>query len=1089
MVDLPDWTPETAIAQVPQQRISGAGVAQGGEDLARGLEQAGAGLEDLATPIAAQEGREAAAQTAVTRNPDGSLNVATPRSSFILGDAGAAYADAAVAGTVAKLHAKIDTDMAGLATQYRGNPSGFQTAAQNYLQDLQSRADPVSMHAAEYGDDVAAQHYAGILDTVSRIDVATSKTALEGRQSYLENAMNGLAAQGGMNTPQYAQFAKERASIIQQREANPLFEYTKDMAAVDDDTFHNGLVASAAVGTARRMYQQTGNLSAAIDSLHQQISGLPLDETQKLHLEGEVTEHLRALDAVNQQQKQDLRDSASAYSSVTYATGKSDDTQATNLIGQLTKYRLYAAAADVAAAQLYARTAPAISNGTAAGAVAALESARQLVQSKINATASGFDAAADRTLGFEGSALVTDANGAAVKYGVNAAYNPGIDVSNLTPEEARAIYKTNYWDAIGADKLPPVIQGAAFDTAILAGPDRAKDMLKEAGGDPEKFMDLRDQYLNSLVAANPAKYGRYAQTWAERDEALRSDIEARQGSIDPAMANYFKAVNTLFNAHAQREYDGISDAFQKGFMPTADEVSDMRVLSAHVTDQGLRQKIETAYQAATASDAFQKLPAAQRNDMLQTLTTLGQNGGLDANGRAIVGTLGTVAQHLNTMARNDPVGYAHRIIPQSVAKSLPDTGGNVTDPAQLPKVMQANRVWRATAQKLDPTASLSSSVLTPLQRDQLTAALPSMNGQQTVGVLTALAGAKPDELDAELGQKSMSSAIIGLTRSGDYQKMNAAYSLMDMYYKRNPAMFDKAFGQDGLKNLMTWQSLSSFLPPQEVAKRVMTANDPATVAAQNNLRDIATKGLNGGDSPQARAAGIGRIDARGVLHLLGAGDVGAQFPAKAAEVVRQEYTGLYADMYAQTGDKNAANQYALERLRQKYSVSHVDGALMAYAPDRDGPNGGVYYPKINGSFDWLNDDLDKTVKGIAGPMAPSKPHNEAAELGVVSPATAAQQKAYNEYFGQRFIVSDDTTAREVASGRPPSYQIAVRDANGNRTVLTDPASGQPYRWRPDPKPYQAKFATDAAIEREAARERDKQVPLGEGITPGSWMLH
>lgn len=47
------------------------------------------------------------------------------------------------------------------------------------------------------------------------------------------------------------------------------------------------------------------------------------------------------------------------------------------------------------------------------------------------------------------------------------------DVRALTTDEARAIYRANYWNAVRGDDLPAGLDLAMFDWAVNAGPGRA----------------------------------------------------------------------------------------------------------------------------------------------------------------------------------------------------------------------------------------------------------------------------------------------------------------------------------------------------------------------------------------------------------------------------------------------------------------------------------------------------------------------------------------------------------------------------------------------------------------------------------------
>jgi len=127
----------------------------------------------------------------------------------------------------------------------------------------------------------------------------------------------------------------------------------------------------------------------------------------------------------------------------------------------------------------------------------------------------------------EGAAYVIDSNGYGVKYGINAKANPGIDVKGLTEDGAYQIFKAKYWDASGADKLPPALAAIHADTYYMNS-TKAKQFLRDSGGDPDKYMDLRENFLQGLVNGDQAKYGRYEKAWNNRNRDLRH-FATRQG--------------------------------------------------------------------------------------------------------------------------------------------------------------------------------------------------------------------------------------------------------------------------------------------------------------------------------------------------------------------------------------------------------------------------------------------------------------------------------------------------------------------------------------------------------------------------------
>lgn len=155
----------------------------------------------------------------------------------------------------------------------------------------------------------------------------------------------------------------------------------------------------------------------------------------------------------------------------------------------------------------------------------------------------GFDAAMAFILPHEGGFAPSDGNGQPVNFGINQGANPGVDVKHLTRDGAVQIYRDKYWAQSGADKLPENAQTAYFDTYII-NPERAKALWQHSGGDVNKFLDLRDGWLNGLIADNPGKYGRFQKAWTARTNDLRtlvgggddgeSDAPASSGGATPA---------------------------------------------------------------------------------------------------------------------------------------------------------------------------------------------------------------------------------------------------------------------------------------------------------------------------------------------------------------------------------------------------------------------------------------------------------------------------------------------------------------------------------------------------------------------------
>jgi lysozyme family protein len=64
--------------------------------------------------------------------------------------------------------------------------------------------------------------------------------------------------------------------------------------------------------------------------------------------------------------------------------------------------------------------------------------------------------------------------GGETNFGISKRAYPNLDIKHLTRDQAKQIYFTDYWQAVGADKMPDGLNLLAFDTAVNCGPKRAR---------------------------------------------------------------------------------------------------------------------------------------------------------------------------------------------------------------------------------------------------------------------------------------------------------------------------------------------------------------------------------------------------------------------------------------------------------------------------------------------------------------------------------------------------------------------------------------------------------------------------------------
>ena len=106
-----------------------------------------------------------------------------------------------------------------------------------------------------------------------------------------------------------------------------------------------------------------------------------------------------------------------------------------------------------------------------------------------------FDLCFDRVVGHEGG-LSLDRNDRGnwtsgkigvgslngTKYGISAMAYPHLDIRNLTLQDAKDIYRRDYWNKLRCDDLPTGIDYLTFDSGVNHGNSRAAKFLQTAVG-------------------------------------------------------------------------------------------------------------------------------------------------------------------------------------------------------------------------------------------------------------------------------------------------------------------------------------------------------------------------------------------------------------------------------------------------------------------------------------------------------------------------------------------------------------------------------------------------------------------------------
>lgn len=192
----------------------------------------------------------------------------------------------------------------------------------------------------------------------------------------------------------------------------------------------------------------------------------------------------------------------------------------------------------------------------------------------------------------EGEGFVADDNGAGrSQLGITERSHPQAWADGrITREEAAAIYKRDYWDAIGADGLPAGLAQMAFDTAVNMGAGAARRMLAQAGGDVGRFADLRRQRYREIAENDPGSR-RYLSAWLSRTDRLEA---AAQGGSGPPPTSLREVIA---RAEAQLPPDASETLRQR----TRQEATYQFNLRKEETDQEQAETFSTIYRKLAAS--------------------------------------------------------------------------------------------------------------------------------------------------------------------------------------------------------------------------------------------------------------------------------------------------------------------------------------------------------------------------------------------------------------------------------------------------------------------------------------------------------
>ena len=137
-----------------------------------------------------------------------------------------------------------------------------------------------------------------------------------------------------------------------------------------------------------------------------------------------------------------------------------------------------------------------------------------------------------------------------------------IPVKTMNVEQAKAIYKKKYWDAVNADQLENGVDFTVFDYGVNSGVGRAKKVLQQFSSlKGDKLIDAinneRKAFLEGLIKRRP-KDEKFRKGWMLRVERVRKQSHQLAGQKDvvtgpaagaTASIGLWATLHNYFSAH------------------------------------------------------------------------------------------------------------------------------------------------------------------------------------------------------------------------------------------------------------------------------------------------------------------------------------------------------------------------------------------------------------------------------------------------------------------------------------------------------------------------------------------------------------
>lgn len=258
---------------------------------------------------------------------------------------------------------------------------------------------------------------------------------------------------------------------------------------------------------------------------------------------------------------------------------------------------------------------------------------------------------------------------------------------------------------------------------------------------------------------------------------------------------------------------------------------------------------------------------------------------------------------------------------------------------------------------------------------------------------------------------SIENVVKTMIDSQDSATVEMGYDMLDRMYQINPDIVHRDMNKATVNRLMNYRGLQGLLPRDEVLSSVRSSGDAIKDSIRKDREKIIDKELR--DLSLDDVVGALSND-NWILN---------EAPSQNTETQSRmmlEYKNVLRERYLQTGNAEMAQQDAIDITRANWKPSAANnGRLMKDPPEK-------YYPRVDGSWDWMEDQINKDLREHFGDL---------------------------EYFNHELV---------PVRGRPGKYNISVQGEGGVFDLVRN-KDNQPLLYVFDPAEYikksRAKFQT------------------------------